>query len=247
MKNKDKWKASKFVYRKGRLTASRNLQEVNAGSRLVADLIAVLYGTYIPRYAKGKLIDLGCGKVPLFEAYEKYVTESICVDWGNTLHKSEYLDYEWDLTKKMPFKDGEFDTLILSDVLEHMPQPEKLWQEMSRLLAPKGKVILNVPFSYALHEEPHDYYRYTEHALIRFAEQSDFRILVLKPIGGTPEVLADLLAKHLQFVPLIGRSLAIIIQYLTYAFVRTSIGKKLSEQTSKKYPFGYFMVAERKA
>jgi len=157
MKNKDKWKASKYVYRNGRLASSKDLREVKAGSRLVADLVAVLYDTYIPKYATGKLIDLGCGKVPLFEAYKNYVMDNICVDWENTAHKNEYLDFECDLTKKMPFHDDEFDTLILSDVLEHIPQPEKLWQEMYRILSPKGKIILNVPFCYALHEEPHDY------------------------------------------------------------------------------------------
>jgi SAM-dependent methyltransferase len=245
MKNKDKWKASKYVYRNGRLASSKNLLEVKAGSRLVADLVAVLYDTYIPQYARGKLIDLGCGKVPLFEAYKNYVTDNICVDWENTAHKNEYLDFECDLTKKTPFQDDEFDTLILSDVLEHIPQPEKLWQEMFRIIAPRGKIILNVPFCYALHEEPHDYYRYTEHALRRFAEQSNFTVLLLKPIGGTPEILADILAKHLQFIPFIGRCLAITIQSVTYSFIKSSVGKRLSEQTGKKYPFGYFLVAEK--
>lgn len=245
MQNKDKWKPSKYVYRKGKMGVSRDLNEVKAGSRLVADLIAVLYDTYIPQYAKGKLIDLGCGKVPLFEAYKNYVTENICVDWENTRHKNEYLDYECDLTKQLPFKDEEFETLILSDVLEHIPQPEKLWQEMYRILAPNGKVILNVPFFYPLHEEPHDYYRYTEYALRRFAEQSDFNILLLQPIGGTPVILADLFAKHLQFVPLIGRRLAVVLQCVTSAFIRTALGEKLSEETGKKYPFAYFMVVEK--
>jgi SAM-dependent methyltransferase len=246
MKNRDKWKPSKYIYRKGKLVASRNLKEVKAGSRLVADIIASFYDANIPQYATGRLIDLGCGKVPLFEAYKKYVTDNICVDWKNTAHKNEYLDFECDLTKKMPFQDNEFNTLILSDVLEHIPQPEKLWHEMHRIMTPKGKIILNVPFCYALHEEPHDYYRYTEHALRRFAEQSNFDILLLKPIGGTPEILADILAKHLQFVPLIGICLAVTIQRVTYAFIKSSIGKRLSVQTGKKYPFGYFLVAEKK-
>jgi len=246
MKNKDKWAPSKFVYSKGRLRSSRDPKEVGVGSRLFADIIANLYDTYIPKYAKGKLIDLGCGKVPLFGAYKNHVIDNVCVDWESTLHGNEFLDYECDLTKELPFYDSEFDTIILSDVLEHMPQPEQVWQEMSRILKPSGKVIMNIPFYYWLHEAPHDYYRYTEFALRRFAELTGFEILHLKPLGGTPEILADILAKHLvQFVPLIGGSLAICIQYITGMFTRTGFGKKLSEMTSKRFPFGYFLVAAK--
>lgn len=245
MKNKNKWVPSKFVYRKGKLISSRNPREVGVGSRLMADIIATLYDTYISKYAKGKLLDLGCGEVPLFEAYRKYVTDNICVDWENTQHRNEYLDYEGDITKKLPFNDGEFDTIIMSDVLEHIPQPEKVWQEMSRILAPNGKVLINTPFYYWVHEPPYDYYRYTEYAFRHFAELTGFKILLLKPTGGTPEILADILAKHLQAAPLIGRSLAIVIQYITGALIRTGLGRKLSEETSKKFPFGYFLVAEK--
>lgn len=245
MKNKDNWKPSKFVYKGGKLVSSRDSREVRIGSRLITDIIASYYDVYIPKYAKGKLIDLGCGKVPLYEAYKNHITENICVDWENTLHKNEFLDYEGDLTKKLPFCDGEFDTIVLSDVLEHIPQPEKLWQEMSRILALNGKAFINVPFYYGLHEVPYDYYRYTEYALRFFAKLTGFGVLLLKPIGGTPEILADIFAKHLRFFPVIGSGLASAIQYVAAAFVRTTFGKKISEKTSQVFPLGYFLIVEK--
>lgn len=247
MKNKGNWTPSKFVFRKGKLISSRNSQEVSIGSRLITDIIASYYQLYIPKYATGKLIDLGCGKVPLYEAYKNYIIDNKCVDWENTLHKNEFLDYECDLTKKLPFTDGEFDTIILSDVLEHIPHPEGLWQEMSRILVLKGKAFVNVPFYYGLHEIPYDFYRYTEYALRYFANQTGFDVIVLEPIGGTPEVLADILAKHLRFFPIIGTSLALIIQYVTAAFVRTTFGKKISEKTSPFFPLGYFLIVEKRS
>lgn len=245
MKNKDRWIPSKFVHRKGKLIGSRNPKELGIGSRLVADITAGFYDTNLKRYAGGKLIDLGCGKVPLFETYKDLVSDNICVDWEQTFHKNDYLDFECDLTKELPFNDGEFDTIILSDVLEHIPQPGKFWREMSRILVKKGKILMNVPFYYWLHETPHDYYRYTEYALRRFAESTDFEILLLEALGGTPEILADILAKHLQKIPFLGSPLAIGIQYLTHAFIRTSLGKYLSKKTSKTFPLGYFLVAEK--
>ena len=225
MKNKDKWLPSKYIKKHGRLTASRNSEEVLVGSRLIADITANLYDKNLKLYAKGKLLDLGCGKVPLFIAYRDYVTENICVDWGNTLHSNKYLDFEHDLTKVLPFRDGEFDTIILSDVLEHIPQPEKLWREMARILSVGGKILINTPFFYLLHEQPHDYYRFTEFALRRFVENSGLKLIKLEPIGGSPEILADILAKHVQFVPIIGQSLAIIIQSITALFLKTVLGR----------------------
>jgi len=51
-------------------------------------------------------------------------------------------------TKKLPFNENEFDTVILSDVLEHLPTPENIINEIYRVLAKNGKLLLNVPFLY---------------------------------------------------------------------------------------------------
>jgi SAM-dependent methyltransferase len=245
MKDKEKWKPSKFTYRNGKLVTSRNPDDVAVSSRLIADIVASYYDTYIRRYACGKLLDLGCGKVPLFDAYKDFVTENICVDWGNSLHENEYLDLECDLTRTLPFANGEFNTIILSDVLEHIPDPMQLWNEMSRVLTSGGRIIMNVPFFYWLHEQPHDYYRYTEFSLRRFAKASGMNIVQLTAVGGVPEIIADIVAKCIVQLPYVGRSLAVFTQYVTSIFIKTKIGKKASEKTRKLFPLGYFLVVEK--
>ena len=245
MQNQEKWKPSKFIYNNGKLIASKDAKEVNIGSRLNVELIADFYQRNLRLHAKGKLLDLGCGKVPLYAAYKEFITDNICVDWSNTFHKNEYLDYELDLTKKLPFNDNEFDTIILSDVLEHIPVPELLWVEMTRILTMNGKIIMNVPFYYWLHEQPHDYYRYTEFALRRFAENSGLKLIQLDPIGGAPEIMTDIFAKNILRLPKLGRSLALIAQWVTLRFIRTKLGKRISVATSSNFPLGYFLVAEK--
>jgi SAM-dependent methyltransferase len=245
VKNADKWAPSKFVYRRGRLVSSRNPDEVRVASRLMVDRIAALYETHIPAHVRGKLADLGSGKAPLWDAYRHYATEVVCVDWENSLHPNLHLDYQCDLSRKLPFKDREFDTVILSDVIEHIPQPDTLWKEMARILAPGGKALINTPFYYPLHETPHDYYRYTEYALRRLAGLAGLEVLFLKPLGGVPEILADLLARQVQFIPWIGRGLAVAIQGLFRAFTRTPLGRLTSEKTGRAFPFGYFMVVQK--
>jgi SAM-dependent methyltransferase len=245
MRNKERWAPSKYVYKRGKLVASRDRKEVGISSRLIVDLIAASYDQYLATYARGKLIDLGCGKVPLFEAYRNYAAINICIDWGNSLHGNAHLDAACDLTKDLPFRDSEFDTVILADVLEHIPQPEQIWKEMSRILTDRGRLLISVPFYYPVHEAPHDYFRYTEFALRRLAESWGFTVLVLEPMGGVPAILADVLAKNLLIVPKVGAYPAIILQHLTTLFLNTRLGRKISRVTSAAFPIEYFLVAER--
>ena len=245
MRNRDRWKPSKYIFKRGGLIASRDTNEVNVGSRLMADIIARFYGMNLRTHARGRLLDLGCGKVPLYEAYKEFIEENICVDWANSQHKNEYLDRECDLNGPLPFADGEFDTILLSDVLEHISEPDNLWKEMARILSDGGKIIVSVPFYYWLHEQPHDYYRYTEFALQRFVTRSGLRVIQLESMGGTPEVMADIFSKNILHLPLIGPSLAGFTQWFTRGFVRTLLGKKLSDATRTIFPFGYFLVAEK--
>lgn len=245
MRNRSEWKPSKFVYRGGRLRASPDPDEVAVGSRLTADIVAGFYDRNLRQFAAGRLLDLGCGKVPLYEAYRDLTTDNVCVDWANTLHKNPYLDHELDLTEPLPFESGSFDTVILSDVLEHIPVPELLWGEMARVLAPGGRVIMNVPFLYQLHEQPNDYYRYTEFALRRFVDVSGLRLVKLEPTGGAPEVLIDIVAKVILVVPAVGRPISRAIQAMASGVGRTGLGRRVTRATNRRFPLGYFLIAER--
>lgn len=245
MRNRDKWQPTKYVDNHGLLRASRDRNDVAIASRLIVDLVARFYGADLPLHAKGRLLDLGCGKAPLFAAYREYVTEIVCADWRATRHGDEYLDLECDLGKGLPFKDQQFDTIILSDVLEHIPEPAHLWREMARVLSVDGKIIMNVPFYYWLHEQPYDYFRYTEFALRRFVERSGLKLIRLDPIGGAPEILADMFAKNFWHLPIVGRSLTIFTQFVALCFIKTRLGSKVSAATSRRFPLGYFLVAEK--
>lgn len=244
MQNIDRWQSTKFVRRNGALRASRDLGAVGAGSRLNVELVAAFYDRVLPIHARGRLLDLGCGTVPLYEAYRDYVADITCVDWERSLHTTNYVDQTCDLNGNLPFDDCSFDTIILSDVLEHLSKPGTCWQNMARVLRPGGKLIMNVPFYYPLHEEPFDFFRYTEFALRRFATETGFTILELQPLGGAPEVLTDVLAKLLARRRM-GRGLAVLLQALCLG-VRASQGNaRRSRKSPAKFPLGYAMVAKR--
>jgi SAM-dependent methyltransferase len=245
VKDEALWKPSKYVRRRGRLMAARDIREVGIGSRLNADLVATMYDRELRLHVRGRLLDLGCGKVPLYASYKDFVSGSVCVDWANTAHKNPHLDLERDLTQALPFADREFDTILLSDVLEHIPSPEPLFREMARMLAVGGKLVMNVPFLYPLHEEPHDFYRYTEFALRRFVDVSGLELVSLQSVGGAVEVLVDIVAKLLVAVPFVGKPAAAALQWLARAWWRTGLGTRLARRTGRKFPLGYFLVARK--
>ena len=104
---------------------------------------------------------------------------------------------------------------------------------------------MNVPFYYKIHEQPYDFYRFTEFALRRFVKMSGLRIIKLESIGGFPEIIGDIFAKNIMVLPIFGENLANFIQFLTKVFVRTALGKILSKKTKNIFPFGYFLIVEK--
>ncbi len=241
MKSRDTWKPTKFEIARGQLRGSRDVRELAVGSRLMADLVAARYHAHMGMQARGRLLDLGCGKVPLFATYAPFVTDVTCADWA----AGDHIDVSCDLSQPLPFADASFDTIVLSDVLEHVPEPDLLWREMTRVLAPRGKVIMNVPFYYSVHAHPHDFYRYTNFALERFVNMNNLELLHLEAFGGLLDILADLLGKALSKLYLIGPPLAMSVQWLAGAFGRTPLGARVARVSSRHFPLGYFMIAQR--
>jgi len=243
MRNRSEWKPSKYAFKAGRLRATADRSELAPGSRLIAERVARAYDGALKRHARGRLLDMGCGKAPLYEAYAPHVSEVQCIDWSQGPHGTTYLDHACDLTQPLPYPDDSFETIILSDVLEHLAEPMNCWREMGRLLVPGGKVLLNVPFYYPLHETPHDYYRYTEHALRRFAELAGFTVVELEPIGGPIEIIADVSGKVLASTRM--KPLAIALQSMAAFVSERRPFARFSRQASRSFPLGYFMVTEK--
>jgi SAM-dependent methyltransferase len=241
MKNPHKWRPSKYEISEKGVKGTHNSNELAVSSRLIADLTAAFYNRAIPAYARGKLLDMGCGKAPLYGLYKHYCTDIILTDWDNTLHQNEHLDFTCDLNKPLPVDNNEFNTILLSDVLEHIVEPMPLWKEMHRILSPRGKVILNTPFMYWLHEQPYDYYRFTEHALKHMAESAGFRIIELDSYGGGPAVILDILAKSTATRKKGGRFMQWCIGQFSNRLKKGAFMKK----SRKLFPLGYFMVVEK--
>jgi SAM-dependent methyltransferase len=84
----------------------------------------------------------------------------------------------------MPFKDNEFDAVLSTQVFEHLEYPEKATTEIFRVLKLGGHVLITVPQWNELHEEPHDYWRYTCFGLKALFERNGFSVVAYEQCGG---------------------------------------------------------------
>jgi SAM-dependent methyltransferase len=57
------------------------------------------------------------------------------------------------------------DAVLCTEVLEHLPEPQRAVDELFRVLRPGGALILTTRFLFPIHDAPHDYFRYTKYGL----------------------------------------------------------------------------------
>lgn len=61
----------------------------------------------------------------------------------------------------LPFVDACFDAVITTAVLEHVLYPERVAEEIARVLKPQGLLYSELPFMQQVHEGAYDFTRYT--------------------------------------------------------------------------------------
>jgi SAM-dependent methyltransferase len=154
---------------------------------------------------RGRFLDLGCGRMPHFGALRPLVEHFAALDHpaaSDLAHAAPPGDAQlvWGDAEALPFRGGQFDTVILLEVLEHLPHPWRLWEELARVISPGGHAFVTCPFHYPVHMEPHDYFRYTAHGLRRLAEEAGFDVLWMEPKGGIPTFLVDVKSKILLWI-----------------------------------------------
>ncbi len=236
------WKPSKFIAAPGGGAGGCGWRSapdhVNIASRLFADKALASYVAAIRAHARGTLADLGCGNAPLAGAYAPHIDAMLWVDWPASIHQQVKLDREQDLNAPLDLADASIDTVLLTDVLEHIREPDRLVAEVHRVLRPGGRAIIGVPFLYWLHEEPHDHHRYTIHKLRDFAARHGFTVLEEHVNGGGLDVVRDLLTKsaYVQKFPLP----AALVHYATGGLF--ALLAPVSRRMRDVMPMGYTVV-----
>jgi SAM-dependent methyltransferase len=138
-------------------------------------------------YASGRLVDIGCGTKPYEQHFLPYVTQYFGVDWEPAAGVHYGSDTRADLfadCTDTKLEAESFDTLISTQVMEHIYDTHAYLRECNRLLKKGGVGIYTVPFVWQTHAEPYDYYRFTPYSLEKLFEQHGFAIEKIEPLGG---------------------------------------------------------------
>jgi len=98
--------------------------------------------------------------------------------------RSEKVTYVGDIQDMSMISTGSYDAAMCLEVLEHVPDPFQAAGEIFRILKPGGTVVVSVPHLSRLHDEPHDYSRFTIHGLRHLLQSTGLEVLEIQKKGG---------------------------------------------------------------
>lgn len=143
---------------------------------------------YLVQYVNGKTLDFGAGSAKYRALITPYASEYTTFD----MFKGEHIDIVGDALNP-PFLDHTFDTVVSTQVLEHVEKPWVVVHQIGRILKPGGVCIITAPFLVPYHADPHDFFRYTIPGMESLFKNEGFTIVESGGYGNTPSILAEMM------------------------------------------------------
>lgn len=175
----------------------------------------------------------GSGKMPRYQA--DFSSGSIGVDIDEPARPDVLADALY-----LPMKDESMPYVYCEALLEHVPEPHRVVDEIFRVLKPGGQAFFYVPFLYPYHESPDDYFRFTKSGMVYLC-----RHFSGIEIQAAPDGYAGVgISFFAGFTTPIGRVLSKVIRYpawwcvaTAYSVLRLLQGKNPDLQRSKQHFF----------
>jgi SAM-dependent methyltransferase len=171
-------------------------------SRLILDKSMALV---LKERKLGITLDIGCKERPYKKSMQYTEYRSLDINPQNKP------DIVGDAHNLHMVKDGMFDTVIATEVLEHCQKPQKVLEEIHRILKKDGVAIISTPFLYPYHPDPKDYFRYTKDGLEELAKM--FREVEVKPIGNRFFFMWEMITWKLPFLKVLNKIIASTLDY----------------------------------
>ena len=147
----------------------------------------------------GKVLNIGSGG-DIGKLLEKYSANVTSFD----MDEARKPDIVGDICKH-EFEE-KFDVIVLSEVLEHIPEPHKALENIHSTLKDGGKLIMTTPFIFPMHDKPHDYFRYTRYGLEFLLR--DFRDVKIEEKNSWAEAINVLAPRLVMEESVLARLLA---------------------------------------
>ena len=165
--------------------------------------------------------------------------------------------YVCDL-RNIPTEDARFDYILFNQVMEHLPEPEKVLLELNRVLKPGGQMIYTGPLFYEEHEIPYDFFRYTQYGLKELFSRTNFHIERLDWMEGYYGTVGYQLNRMAMYLPIKPKDISngfagyllspfmfmtkVWFGVLSIGFHRREVKKKF---TKKGYPKNYVAILKK--
>lgn len=128
--------------------------------------------------AQPLVVDVGCGEKPYADFFEGALY--VGLNYGIAGASPDIVGD----AQQLPLRDGCADIVFCTQVIEHVPHPERLAREAFRILRPHGVLLLTGPFYWPLHEEPHDFYRFTRYGFEHLLTSAGFEVMRIRGDAG---------------------------------------------------------------
>lgn len=137
-------------------------------------------------FLSGRMIDIGCGSRP----YRRFISghDYVAVDESAEIHPDVRA-----LATALPFTDGSFDSVVATEVIEHVADPRLAVNEMARVLkASGGRCYITAPQDWPLHYEPSDFWRFTNYGIESLLTGAGLKVVSVERIGGIFSVIGQM-------------------------------------------------------
>lgn len=151
--------------------------------------------------AGSRLLDAGAGEMQYrkFCTHLNYVSQDLA-QYDGSGNAAGLQTGSWDTTGidivsdicSMPIEDASFDAVLCTEVLEHLTDPLKALQELTRVLQPGGKLILTAPFCSLTHFAPYHYATgFNKYFYLHHLKELGFRDIRVEENGNFFEFIAQ--------------------------------------------------------
>jgi SAM-dependent methyltransferase len=137
------------------------------------------------------VLDIGTGDAPYRELFGH--CEYLKNDWSRSAHERAGEVEIIASADALPLEAASVDAALLTQVLEHVPDPAAVAREVARVVRPGGGVFLTVPFVWELHELPFDFWRFTPASLERLLVGAGFVDVAVEPRTDCFTTIAQLM------------------------------------------------------
>ncbi len=122
--------------------------------------------------------------------------------------------------ERTPIRSGSVDRVVLDTVLEHVPEPQKVVDEIFRILRPGGSVVCMTPFIFPYHAYPRHYFNISRDGL-EFLFRRFSRCRVETNMGPTTalvnlvsEYVGVALSENNRVLYLMGKGITLVFLFL---------------------------------